>query len=114
MQNEDYLFFNDFYKVYKDDKGVVTCLANNGVTIPIKDMRLNIPKEAYAYFKGEGETKFRLETKFVLRCNGAVSASVYLFSVRLTDEEVKQLGNELETLRKRNEEYLKKYSYLFE
>lgn len=114
MQNEDYLFFNDFYKVYKDSNGVVTCLANNGVTIPIKDMRLNIPKEAYAYFKGEGETKFRLETKFVLRCNGAVSASVYLFSIRLTDEEVKQLGNELETLRKRDEEYLKKYSYLFE
>ena len=36
------------------------------------------------------------------------------FSVRLTDEEIKQLGNELETLRKRDEEYLKKYSYLFE
>ena len=54
MQNENYLFFNDFYKVYKNDKGVVTCLANNGVEIPVKDMRLNIPKEAYAYFKGEG------------------------------------------------------------
>ena len=114
MQNENYLFFNDFYKVYKNDKGVITCLANNGVGIPVKDMRLNIPKEAYAYFKDEGKTKFKLETKFVLRCNGAVSASVYLFSKRLTNEEIKQLGNELETLRKRDEEYLKKYSYLFE
>ena len=114
MQNENYLFFNDFYKVYKNDKGIVTCLANNGVEILVKDMRLNIPKEVYAYFKGEGETMFRLETKFVLRCNGAVSASVYLFSVRLTDEEIKQLGNELEILRKRDEEYLEKYSYLFE
>ena len=114
MQNENYLFFNDFYKVYKDDKGIITCLANNGVTIPIKDMRLNVPKEAYAYFKGEGKTKFKLETKFVLRCNGAVSASVYLFSKRLTDEEVKQLDDKLETLRKEDEEYIKKYLYLFE
>lgn len=114
MQNKNYFFFNDFYKVYKDDKGIVTCLANNGVTIPIKDMRLNVLKEAYAYFKGEGETKFKLETKFVLRCNGAVSASVYLFSKRLTDEEVKQLGDKLETLRKEDEEYIKKHHYLFE
>jgi len=114
MQNENYLFFNDFYKVYKNDKGMVTCLANNGVEIPVKDMRLNIPKEAYAYFKGESETKFRLETKFLLRCNGYVSASVYLFSVRLTEEEINQLGNELENLRKKDEEYLEKYSYLFE
>lgn len=36
------------------------------------------------------------------------------FSARLTDEEINQLGNELEILRKRDEEYLKKYSYLFE
>lgn len=114
MQNENYLFFNDFYKVYKNDKGMVTCLANNGVEIPVKDMRLNIPKEAYAYFKGKGETKFRLETKFLLRCGKTSTASVYLFSVRLTEEEIKQLGNELENLRKKDEEYLKKYSYLFE
>lgn len=114
MQNESYLYFNDFYKVYKNDKGVVTCLANNGVEIPVKDMRLNIPKEALENILHGTESKYRIETKFVLRCSNYVTASVYLFAVKLTDEEITQLGEGIYEHREENKKYLEKYWHLFE
>lgn len=103
-----------FIKSIKNDKGIVTCLANNGVEIPIKDMRLNIPKEALENILHGTESKYRIETKFVLRCGNYVTASVYLFTVKLTDEEITQLGEGIYEHREENKKYLEKYWHLFE